>query len=78
MDFANALEQQSLKEDLVEVMKEGMNEVLGESSSSAVIYYLGGIETLKRPDVFEDRLQKFFGGKADVILKSILKKVKKI
>ena len=75
-NFADEVAQLTPKVDLVKVMKKSMIQVLGESSTSAVIYHLGGIEALKKPDVFEERLQNFFGGEADIILNSILKNVK--
>jgi len=58
------------------ICMENLNEILGKSVTSAIIYYLGGAESLQDPKVFErvrERLEAAFGAGANVILKRILK-----
>ncbi|MFQ6134908.1 MAG: hypothetical protein ACE5KU_03720 [Nitrososphaerales archaeon] len=74
-DFADKVSRLAPKDDFVKVARQSLNEVLGESAASAVIYHLG-VKESEDPKVFEERLRAIFGIGADTILKRILEKLR--
>lgn len=65
------------KADFVEVVKQSLNSLLGESATQSTIYHLGGEEALRDPDVFEEKLRSLFNIGAESILKHILLNLEK-
>jgi len=74
-DFAGEVARLASKAHLAEVIKQSLNELLGEPAASAVVYHLGGYEALQNPEVFEGKLRDLFGTGANLILRYILRKM---
>jgi len=72
-DFAEKVARLVSKPDFVEVVKQSLNALFGESATSVIINHLGGAEALQDSKVFEERLKALFGKGAEIILKIILK-----
>ena len=77
-DFADKVARLTSKANFAEVVRQSLNEILGESAASAVIYHLGGTEALLDPEVFEERLKAIFGVGAKIILERIRKNLETI
>lgn len=77
-DFADKTAHLS-KESFVEVVEHSLNEKLGRSTASAVIYHMGGNKSIQKPEVFESKLKTLLGNSGgDIILKNILKNLEPI
>jgi len=71
-DFSTKATSLVLKTYFPQVAETTLREVLGESGSSATIYYLGP-EALRDPKVFDSRLREIFGPGAEPILQHLLR-----
>jgi len=74
-DFADKVARLIPKADFVEVVKQSLNALFGESATSLIIEHLGGAEALQDPKVFYEGLKAIFGKGAEIILKIVLKKL---
>jgi len=64
------------KADFIEMVKQSLNALFGESAASAILNHLGA-EALQDPKVFSERLKAIFGTGAEIILKIILKNLER-
>lgn len=65
------------RDDFAEIVQESLIDILGESSTHAIIYHLGGATVILYPELFAERLTGIFGAGADVIVRHILKNLKR-
>lgn len=75
MIFADKIEHLAHKPHFVDNLKQILQQFLGRSSATAVIYHIGGDVTLQDPEVFEEKMRAFFGIGAETIFQHILKNI---
>lgn len=61
------------KVSFAEVAEQSLREIFGESPTAAVLYHVGGVGSLRDPEVLEERLKAIFGVGAEMLLNCILK-----
>ena len=64
------------KAEFVEVVRQSLNSFMGKSATSAIIHHLGGLEAVKDPNIFAEKLRTLFADGSELILKRILKNLK--
>lgn len=64
------------KVNFSEEARRSLNMLLGEDAASAIIYHIGGVETLENPEAFEKKLKALLGAGAEIILKHILENMR--
>ena len=60
------------KADFLKIMKKSCTQLMGESSTLAIIHHLGGPEAIKDPNIFAEKLKTILGEGAEIVLKKIL------
>lgn len=60
------------------VVRQGLNEILGDAAAETLIHYIGGNEIIQDPNVMVYRLRTVLGVGADIILRHIMGKMKRV
>ncbi|MEM2183189.1 MAG: hypothetical protein QXQ62_03530 [Candidatus Bathyarchaeia archaeon] len=66
------------KQLFVSIVRQGLNEILGDAAAETLIHYIGGNEILQDPNVMVHRLRAVLGVGADIIFRHIVREMKKV
>lgn len=66
------------KQLLICVVRQSLNEILGDAAAETLIYYIGGNEIIQDPNTMLHRLRAVLGMGADIILRHIIKEMKRV